>query len=108
MKPYATLGTILALCTLIAILRPAAGQVGSSCTDLACSGAHQQCSEGHCKCKPGYIACGTTCVDITSDAAHCGSCSNACSAPLGCHMGVCSIALPPPPPKPVVAFPEAV
>ena len=85
----------VAFCSL-SLAPKATAQVGKSCSaQLSCSGSNQKCFDNLCKCQPGYIACGTGCVDIVTDSAHCGSCSNACSSPQSCHQGVCSGFLPP-------------
>ncbi len=45
-------------------------------------------------CPAGQTRCGAVCVDLASDLAHCGSCTNACAtAPNGavqCNAGVCT------------------
>lgn len=33
---------------------------------------------------------GATCIDLKTDAAHCGACNNACGANMVCNMGTCS------------------
>jgi hypothetical protein len=55
------------------------------------------CEDGVADCPiEGETSCGDTCVDLQSDPAHCGSCSNDCSAlppPYGyerdCYLGQC-------------------
>jgi hypothetical protein len=48
------------------------GNEGMSCgTNLVCTG-------GNCLCKTGYSMCNGTCVDLTSDPAHCGTCTKSC------------------------------
>jgi hypothetical protein len=46
-------------------------------------------------CTPPKAACGGTCVDVASNADHCGACDYACEAGLACSQGACA-------PKPVV------
>jgi len=41
-------------------------------------------------CKTGLSVCGSECVDLSSDAAHCGSCGHPCLAGDGCLDGVCA------------------
>lgn len=38
--------------------------------------------------------CGTECVDLASNAAHCGACNNACPAGMGCLSGTCACGAP--------------
>ena len=40
-------------------------------------------------CAPGLADCGGTCVDLGTDAAHCGRCGNACGAGQTCRNGRC-------------------
>jgi hypothetical protein len=46
-------------------------------------------------CKSGKKCCNGTCADLDSDAAHCGSCGNACDSGVNstavCKKGVCSL-----------------
>jgi hypothetical protein len=44
-------------------------------------------------CAAGLTACGVSCVDLTRDAGHCGTCAHACAANEGCTAGSCA-ALP--------------
>jgi hypothetical protein len=50
-----------------------------------------QCRAPGCRptCPPGEILCGTTCVNITDDPNHCGTCTNACASGSPCCNGVC-------------------
>jgi hypothetical protein len=41
-------------------------------------------------CDPGKAACGGICLDLSSDAAHCGDCDNACQAGDTCVAGQCA------------------
>lgn len=50
--------------------------------------AHMDLS-GTCACNTGYSACGSACVDLNTDAAHCGNCATACAAGRGCYSGTC-------------------
>ena len=45
-------------------------------------------------CVSGQTACGNSCVDLTSDSAHCGSCGSACEAGRICQAGTCTCATP--------------
>lgn len=40
-------------------------------------------------CPPGQTRCGEQCVDVRSDAAHCGACGTACEADFACREGQC-------------------
>lgn len=44
-------------------------------------------------CPPGLTPCGTTCVDMTSDAANCGQCAMSCGAGL-CSQSACVTTCP--------------
>ncbi|HLV67261.1 MAG TPA: M66 family metalloprotease, partial [Polyangiaceae bacterium] len=48
------------------------------------------CVQGACACPAGQAFCGVECVDVQSDAAHCGSCENACSTGQTCKGGSCA------------------
>jgi hypothetical protein len=43
----------------------------ATCTDSVCGFS----------CNDGYAACGSACVDQTTDAANCGACGHSCDAP---------------------------
>lgn len=56
--------------------------------------ADQICDQGVCRskeqgCSGGRLACGTTCVDVQTNAGHCGACDNACGAGKTCSAGSC-------------------
>lgn len=68
---------------------------GGECVDarcVACGGADEPCcggllcrgelacASGRCGCSAPRRACGESCVDTTSDEAHCGGCGRACAA----------------------------
>ena len=76
------------------------------CCDGQCCLVGEQCSNGHCcpigqawcggKCCDPAACCpdamfGTVCADLSSDAAHCGSCANRCITAEGqyCRNGQC-------------------
>src|SRR5689334_1521511 len=42
------------------------------------------------ECVAGLQACGTSCVDVAADVAHCGGCNQPCAAEQICSAGVCS------------------
>ncbi|MFO0604984.1 MAG: hypothetical protein U0324_17510 [Polyangiales bacterium] len=46
---------------------------------------------GTVTCAAPLRACGTACVDVTSDASNCGACGNACTSGRACAAGVCTI-----------------
>jgi hypothetical protein len=48
-----------------------------------------------CECEPGFVACGGSCVDVTSDGTHCGACDVVCSAKTVCQHGLCESTLVP-------------
>ncbi|MCA9607236.1 MAG: hypothetical protein KC619_16635, partial [Myxococcales bacterium] len=54
-------------------------------SDIGC-GTGESCDGGTCACG---ATCGGTCVDLRSNAAHCGRCDNACPADLDCVDGIC-------------------
>jgi hypothetical protein len=89
--------------------RPAAG-AGCTCTpscgskvcgDNGCGGACGACSgsqtcdaTGQCvtptpTCAAPKQMCGAACVDVQSDATHCGTCSKACASGELCSAGTC-------------------
>lgn len=47
------------------------------------------CEAGNCGCDAGQTACGGACVDLQSDAAHCGDCDTACASGQSCVAGEC-------------------
>lgn len=66
----------------------------STCTSalLSCSGATPYCAPTGCvaACTPPLTTCGNSCVSLTSSASHCGSCSNACTAPTANSFPTCT------------------
>ncbi len=54
-----------------------------------CSAA-QSCTAGACVCPSGQSACGSSCVNLTSDLKNCGACENVCQTGLSCAAGVCA------------------
>lgn len=44
----------------------------------------------YAQCPPGQTLCGGICVDLSSDANHCGACGNACPPGKFCVGGICS------------------
>jgi len=60
----------------------------------AASGDGVSCrAKGLCDDQPGTFPCGDRCLDLTSDHAHCGACTNACTVQEQCVAGSCE-ALP--------------
>jgi hypothetical protein len=55
--------------------------------DGATCGPGQECRAGSCVCTG--TMCGDACVDVSSDAAHCGRCDGVCSPGADCSAGVC-------------------
>ncbi len=52
------------------------------------------CNGQTCTCADGLVVCDGACVDVQTNAAHCGECGNACSAAHGsaaCVAGVCTV-----------------
>ncbi len=47
------------------------------------------CSSAPLSCPAGQTACGGTCVDLSSDALHCGACNTTCDAGASCVSGLC-------------------
>ena len=60
------------------------GACGASCAEGL------KCVTGACKteCAPGLTACGASCVDLQTDAAHCGGCDVICDGT--CSAGSCT------------------
>ena len=44
---------------------------------------------GNCSCPASLVACGSVCVDLSSDEAHCGECREACDDGAVCKSGTC-------------------
>ncbi len=67
--------------------------VAGVCEPALCTGCDAQlelCVEGECVCKPGLERCAGACVDTSSEAEHCGGCSEPCVDGL-CISGVCTM-----------------
>jgi len=69
---------------------------GRSCGDDGCGGTCGSCSSGElcamggvCVCGDAATTCGGECVDVRSDAAHCGACGVACGEGESCAAGRC-------------------
>lgn len=54
-----------------------------------CCPKHAHCKRGRCRCNSGYTKCGKKCVDLKSDAVHCGDCDTACDPGRACVGGEC-------------------
>lgn len=54
----------------------------------------QTCNAGTCACPAGQMLCAGACVDTNTNAAHCGTCGNACAAGTSCTTGRC-MGMPP-------------
>ena len=67
------------------------GACGVPCT--APAGGSASCATGVCttSCPSGRTLCGSTCVDLTSDEAHCGACGAACTVGRTCTAGACNL-----------------
>ncbi|MBI5488493.1 MAG: hypothetical protein HY905_14265 [Deltaproteobacteria bacterium] len=69
-----------------------AGVLGDRCAnDRDCS-ANLVCVDGprgRCVCDPGRVACGTSCIDLSTDPSHCGGCDVVCEARQPCVLGSC-------------------
>ncbi|MHB8419578.1 MAG: Kelch repeat-containing protein [Myxococcales bacterium] len=63
-------------------------------TTCGLAGSGETCTGGACGCLGGKALCGTTCVDLSTDAQNCGHCSTACGAATSCFGGSCSTAAP--------------
>jgi hypothetical protein len=66
----------VARCTWVAVLLVAA--VGAGCSSSTTS------------CPAGQTACNGVCVDLQTDALHCGTCSTSCIAGASCNAGLCA------------------
>lgn len=75
---------------------PISNTIVSECqTDTDCQGqgrpAGLTCQQNSCTCPGGKTVCGTSCVDIQTDADNCGACSNKCKAQgATCNAGTCT------------------
>jgi hypothetical protein len=73
--------------------------VDDVCADLACLGsdvcpAGSTCGAGGCGCEnTAETLCDTSCVNVASDAQHCGACGRACGAGASCENGACKPSL---------------
>ena len=63
-------------------------------TDTNCGIAGQVCVSGQCGCPTGKVLCGTQCVDVSADAANCGSCGHLCDTGTQCVSGACACITP--------------
>ncbi len=61
------------------------GAAGAPSCPLCPSGA--SCVDGGCQCPGTEVACGTTCVDLSTDTNQCGACGAACAGT--CQVGRC-------------------
>lgn len=67
------------------------GSIGNACAPgEACSGGMCVCGSTGGRCGAGQACCAGACIDVSSDAANCGACGNACgdNAP-NCQGGTC-------------------
>jgi hypothetical protein len=55
------------------------------------TGDHRPDDDGSLTCDAGESVCGGSCVDLRSDAFHCGGCSQACSGDRSCSDGICNV-----------------
>ena len=60
------------------------------CVGGGCSGGAQCGGAGICACSAGQEACAANCVDIQTNAAHCGACGHDCQGGP-CNAGKCQI-----------------
>jgi hypothetical protein len=63
------------------------GQCVAPCP-VPCDATLEICDDGECVCRFGFTPCGGVCVDLLSDAMHCGECSEACDVGV-CDEGSC-------------------
>ncbi len=47
------------------------------------------CDGGPCSCPAGDTACGGSCVDLTTDPNHCGTCTGSCASTSACSASSC-------------------
>ena len=89
--------------SLLGLSRAPVAVAGGACQPSC--GACQRCQPGHChkakhgkkRCQrgtcvatlPGTVSCDGSCVDLTSDPHHCGSCGMRCSVNQTCTAGSC-------------------
>jgi hypothetical protein len=48
-----------------------------------------ECAGVDCRCADELASCGTTCIDVSSDAQNCGACGQACPTTQVCSAGAC-------------------
>ncbi|MGH1348575.1 MAG: hypothetical protein ACRBN8_43920 [Nannocystales bacterium] len=56
--------------------------IEAQCVDScgnACDLVTEVCSSGSCECRPGFDRCDGACVDLDTNAAHCGECGEVCA-----------------------------
>jgi reprolysin-like metallo-peptidase family M12B len=63
---------------------------GGSAPGGASNAAGRAGAPSNLACAPPQMACGSACVDVQSDPAHCGNCETACGADQTCAAGKCS------------------
>ena len=73
---------------------------GKNCGGNGCGGSCGLCAQGFvcsdetsgglCVCPGGTTECTGRCVDVTSDAGHCGSCGTTCPGGTTCLHGACA------------------
>jgi len=72
---------------------------GRSCGGDGCGGSCGSCGSGRicggggvCLCDSSLTDCGGSCVDVRSDAAHCGACDSPCAGGESCVASSCRVA----------------
>lgn len=72
------------------ICMPRAKPVGARCSRATeCQGG--RCRKGRCRCAESLINCGGECVDLQTDARHCGGCGTPCGEEQSCFQGMCAV-----------------
>lgn len=72
---------------LVSLALAACGKAEPEVVVVSISGG--ECAGVDCRCADELTSCGTTCIDVTSDAQNCGACGQACPTTQVCSAGVC-------------------
>lgn len=62
-------------------------ECGGKCADCRHG---KVCRDGACVCPDDYVECDGKCVNLLTDADHCGACNTTCPGGNGCRHGTCT------------------